>query len=179
MNPPDFVKSILITKGIGFEGQGFDQLIWNNFVSHFGHKECSNKVREVHFSHYIDSTIKSGGIERVKAELSTTPQLNNVRERPIRQSKLAEFEEKAAIYLSQFPDDDEADEEIFVSESELLWQAYLTLQNGGLDERQAMLDKLENHFLRAGKPLFGARCLPLRNSQCAVDTAKNVMRDIP
>ncbi|CAH7368065.1 hypothetical protein VCRA2110O2_30093 [Vibrio crassostreae] len=163
MNPPNFVKNILIAKGIGFEGQGFDQLIWNNFVSQFGHKECSNNVREAHFSHYIDSTIKSGGIERVKAELSATPQFNNVRERPIRQSKLAEFEEKAAIYLSQFPDDDEADDEIFLSESELLWQAYLALQNGGLEERQAMLDKLENHFQRVGKPLFGARTLPLGN----------------
>lgn len=163
MNHPNFIKNILISKGLGFEGQGFDQLIWNNFVSQFGLKECSNKVLEVHFTHYIDSTIKSGGIERVKAELSTTPQFNNVNERPIRQSKLAEFEEKAAIYLSHLPDDDEGDEEIFLSDSELLWQAYLTLQNGELDERQAMLDKLESHFLRAGKPLFGARTLPLGN----------------
>ena len=131
MNPPNFVKNILIAKGLGFEVQGFEQLVWNDFLSHFGHKECSDNVREMHFAHYVDSMIKSGGIDRVKAELKSAPRFDNVRERPIRQSKIAEFEDKVANYLAHLPDDDETDYEVFESESELLWQAYLTLHNGG------------------------------------------------
>lgn len=143
MNHPTFVKSVLIAKGLGFEAQGFDQLVWDNFVSQFGYVEC-----EKHFAHYINSMIKNGGIDRINSDLRAAPSPNSVRERPIRQSKLAEFEEKVANYLAQFPDDDEVEGQALESESDLLWQAYLALKNGRIDERQVVLDKLEAYFSR-------------------------------
>lgn len=40
----------------------------------------------------------------------------------------------------------------FHNQSKLLWDAYIILDHGDQDERLAMLDKLEKHFEKVGKP---------------------------
>jgi len=45
------------------------------------------------------------------------------------------------------------DSEKHISSNELLWEAYMVLDHGNHDERLVMLDKLEKHFNKFGKPI--------------------------
>lgn len=86
--------------------------------------------------------IKSGQIDSAREFLNTHPITVAATPKPVRQSKLAEFEEKAQSYLSQFDDPPSALE----SERALLWQAFNVLKRGIENERLALLRKLERHF---------------------------------
>ncbi|CCN38726.1 conserved hypothetical protein [Vibrio nigripulchritudo SFn27] len=99
------------------------------------------------FSHVVDTLTINSGIDRAKSTLSTS----TVNRQP-RHRSLTEFEHKYKDYLDgesfTEPETLAPDTDIEV----LRWDAYMALDHGDRDERQATLDKLENHFVKIGKP---------------------------
>ncbi|CCO46659.1 hypothetical protein VIBNISOn1_1840042 [Vibrio nigripulchritudo SOn1] len=153
---PEWANDIFVAKGLGFESINLRQFVWEYFVSQFEHMDIEeDAVKLEYFSHVVDTLIKNGSIDRAKSKLSTSTVSKTNRQprnRALKQSALTEFEIKYKDYLDgesfTEPEMSAPDTNIEV----LLWDAYMTLDHGDNEERLSMLDKLEKHFSKVGKP---------------------------
>jgi len=113
---PDWADNILINKGLGFEIKGLKYLLWDYFNIQFSEMDCEQEMLINYFSCYVDESIKNGNVtkgirflesqrEEERQEDQSRTQRPMYYQRPIRQSMLAEFEEKARNYLDSLEDD--------------------------------------------------------------------------
>ncbi|MGR5558380.1 hypothetical protein ACQKQC_19080 [Vibrio fortis] len=94
---PEWANEILIAKGIGFERAEVKSIVWTYYVEQLWSEQDSQSKQESTFGQMLTQIIKDGGIEKAKAHFATLDEAPPVG--TVRQSKLAEFEEKMARYL--------------------------------------------------------------------------------
>jgi hypothetical protein len=157
---PHWADEILKLKGLGFEVKGLDLLMWDYFVSQFGTMEVTDDELKYYFASVVDTLIKNGHVERGRRMLILERQekataRQNAHVKPVKQSSLAEFDDKVADYLSENTDvpvsDAKHEHSHQTVERELLWGAYQALKTGSEEDRVAVLKTLDDYYEKIGQ----------------------------
>ncbi len=95
---PDWANTVFVNKGLGFESADFKMFVFDFFNEQFQSMDLTPKELHAYFVVFLDSEIKKGNIDKAIKHFKQQPK-PVVEAKPVRQSALAEFEDKYRDYL--------------------------------------------------------------------------------